>query len=388
MEIAKSLQQVQPSYIREILDAASAPDVISLAGGLPHPSSFPVELMRDTFHQLPDMPKVFQYTNTAGYTPLLDHLNQRYQLPASHQAVVTTGSQQGLDLIARAYIDPGDTVVMETPSYLGAMQVFGLVQAHIVTVNQNSDGPVLDELEACFKASNPKLFYAVPDFSNPTGISWSLTTRQAVAELCIRYNVTLVEDAPYRELRFAGDMLPMASDFCPEHALVLRSYSKIASPGLRIGVVTGLSDYIAPLIKVKQGADLHSSVPMQAVLLGLLEHKDFDLHLLRIRALYRECYESMAAALDAYLPEYCSYNKVDGGMFVWLEIPECDTFELAKTLLDEKVAVVPSAVFYPKHSKVKAALRLNYTNASAEEFEVAIQRISQVIRRNAETCVA
>ncbi len=223
MEIARSLQNVPSSYIREILSAASDPSVISLAGGLPDPDTFPIELMRSTFEGLCDKPEVFQYGTTAGYTPLLDFLSDYYQLPSNHSAVVCTGSQQGLDLVARAYINPGDTVVMEAPSYLGAMQVFGLVGANIVTVSQVTSGPNLEQLETCFKINSPKMFYAVPDFHNPTGVCWTLETRQKVAELCIQYNVAFIEDAPYRELRFTGEALPMVSTFCPDNSIVFRS---------------------------------------------------------------------------------------------------------------------------------------------------------------------
>ncbi|KAB0301446.1 PLP-dependent aminotransferase family protein [Vibrio fortis] len=377
MEIAKSLQQIQSSYIREILAAASDKNVISLAGGLPDEQTFPIELMKPTLENLANMPEVFQYGSTAGYGPLIDHLSDAYQLPESHTAMICTGSQQGLDLIARAYVDPGDTVVMEAPSYLGAMQVFGLVQANIVTVSQTEFGPNLDELEACFKQQAPKMFYAVPDFHNPTGVCWTLESRQQVAALCEQYNVAFIEDAPYRELRFTGSELPLVSSFCPDHSIVLRSFSKIASPGLRIGAVTGKRSYLEPLIKVKQGADLHSSVPMQALLLGLLKHQDFGLHMENIRNLYKSRYEVLFSELEQKLPQGCVLKPVDGGMFIWVEIPECDTFELAKSLLGNGVAVVPSPVFYPDANGAKAALRLNFTNANPDELREAVSRLAE-----------
>ena len=377
MEIAKSLQQIQSSYIREILAAASDKNVISLAGGLPDEQTFPIELMKPTLENLANMPEVFQYGSTAGYGPLIDHLSDTYQLPESHTAMICTGSQQGLDLIARAYVDPGDTVVMEAPSYLGAMQVFGLVQANIVTVSQTEFGPNLDELEACFKQQAPKMFYAVPDFHNPTGVCWTLESRQQVAALCEQYNVAFIEDAPYRELRFTGSELPLVSSFCPDHSIVLRSFSKIASPGLRIGAVTGKRSYLEPLIKVKQGADLHSSVPMQALLLGLLKHQDFVLHMENIRNLYKSRYEVLFSELEQKLPQGCALKPVDGGMFIWVEIPECDTFELAKSLLGNGVAVVPSPVFYPDANGARAALRLNFTNANPDELREAVSRLAE-----------
>lgn len=380
MEIAQSLQQIQSSYIREILNAASDKNVISLAGGLPDEKTFPIDLMKPTLERLSDMPEVFQYGNTAGYGPLLKHLNTRYNLPQSHSAMICTGSQQGLDLIARAYVNPGDTVVMEAPSYLGAMQVFGLVQANIETVSQTESGPDLAQLEHCFSTQSPKMFYAVPDFHNPTGVCWSLETRLQVAKLCIQYNVAFIEDAPYRELRFNGDPIALVSEFCPDHSIVLRSFSKIASPGLRIGAVTGKTSYLEPLIKVKQGADLHSSVPMQALLLGLLENDKFDQHIDSIRALYKERYLKLFSQLQNKLPEKCQLKPVDGGMFIWLSLPKCDTFDLAKLLLTKGVAVVPSPVFYPSSSNADTALRLNFTNSTLEELEKAVDCLTSVLK--------
>ncbi|SHO55161.1 aminotransferase-like domain-containing protein [Vibrio quintilis] len=380
METATSLQQIQSSYIREILSAASDENVISLAGGLPDQATFPTHLMAPTLKKLADMPEVFQYEQTAGYAPLLRFLSDEFSLPENHEALVCTGSQQGLDLLARAYINPGDPIVMESPSYLGAMQVFGLVQANILTVSQTEGGPDLAELEQHFAASAPKLFYAVPDFHNPTGVCWSAKTRKKVAALCIQYQVTLVEDAPYRDLRFSGETLPYVSQYCPDLAIVLRSFSKTVSPGMRLGVVTGKADFIQPMIKVKQGADLHTSVPMQALLLGLLQHEDFPDHLTQMRQLYRSRYQILSAQLQTQLPEGCTLNTVDGGMFVWLKLPECDPFKLATQLLTQGVAVVPSPVFYPPGStEIKPALRLNFTNSTPEELTKAVSCLAETL---------
>lgn len=380
MELTQALQQIQPSYIREILSDAQADGVISLAGGLPDGNTFPIALMEPSLTSLPERPALFQYGHTAGFAPLLDYFRQQYQLLDHHQALVCTGSQQGLDLIARAFVNPGDKVVMEAPSYLGALQVFGLAQASVISVSQQADGPNLEELEACFTNQSPKLFYAVPDFHNPTGVSWSLAVRQKVAQLCLQYDVTLIEDVPYRELRFKGEILPLVSSFCPDQALVLRSFSKIAAPGMRMGVVTGKGEWIAPLIKVKQCADLHSSVPMQAVLLDLLQHPNFDQHILTLRSIYQERYQCLAEQLRTKLPQGCEFNEVDGGMFIWLTLPECDDFVLAKAALKNKVAVVPSTVFYQQGEKVTPALRLNFTNATVEELVEAVDRLVTVIK--------
>ncbi len=385
MELTHALQQIQPSYIREILRDAQAPGVISLAGGLPDGDHFPIALMEKSLASLAQNPALFQYGQTAGYGPLLDYFRSQFKLPEHHESLVCTGSQQALDLIARAYVNPNDKVVMEAPSYLGALQVFGLAQADILSVSQQADGPNLAELEACFAEQSPKLFYAVPDFHNPTGVTWSLEVRQKVAQLCQQYQVTLVEDVPYRELRFTGEMLPLVSSFCPDQALVLRSYSKIATPGMRMGVVSGKSEWIAPLVKVKQSADLHSSIPMQAVLLDLITHPDFPSHIEKLRVLYQERYLSFAEQLQAKLPQGCHFNPVEGGMFVWLTLPECDDFALAKAALTNKVAVVPSSVFYKKGERITPGLRLNFTNATAEELVSAVERLVDVIKQECKT---
>ena len=377
---ATSLQNIKPSYIREILSVANSADIISLAGGLPDQATFPLALMQDSLNNLTNLPSLFQYGNTAGYAPLLSYFKKHYQIPSSHDAIVCTGSQQGLDLIARAFVNPHDKVVMEAPSYLGAIQVFGLAQAKIESVSQQADGPNLQALEACFAQKDITLFYAVPDFHNPTGVCWSLAVRKKVGQLCQQYNVTLIEDAPYRELRFSDNDLPLASSFCPDHSLVLRSFSKIATPGIRLGLVSGKSDWIAALNTIKQAADLHSSMPMQAVLLDLLQHQEFPNHLEQLRNLYHERCQVLIHLLTHELPSYCKVNKVDGGMFVWLLLPSCDVDALAKSALTKGVAVVPSSVFYHQETKNESALRLNFTNANTEELTEAVKRLAKVIK--------
>lgn len=387
MKLAKSLQIIKPSYIREILSVANSPEIISLAGGLPDQATFPLSLMKNSLSHLTNLPSLFQYGNTAGYAPLLEYFKTCYQLPSSHDGIVCTGSQQGLDLIARAFINPDDKVAMEAPSYLGAIQVFGLAQATIESIPQQDDGPDLQELEACFSQQNITLFYAVPDFHNPTGVCWSLTVRKKVAELCQRYDVTLIEDVPYRELRFSGDVLPLVSSFCPNHSMVLRSFSKIATPGIRLGLVTGRSDWIAPLNKVKQAADLHSSIPMQAVLLDLLQHEEFPNHLEKLRKLYRERCQTLIDNIKHELPSYCHVNTVQGGMFIWLLLPKCNIDALAKSALESGVAVVPSSVFYQETNNTTSALRLNFTNANTAELGEAIKRLNTVIKKHCENKV-
>lgn len=380
MQIAQSLQQIQPSYIREILQAASQPDVISLAGGLPAIEQLPNDLLTKVVETLPQQTALFQYGLTAGYAPLLTYLNHHYQVPSDHSGVICTGSQQALDIVARTFIDSGDHIVLEAPSYLGALQVFGLAQAQIHNVQQRQDGPDLKQLEALFSQHNVKLFYAVPDFHNPTGICWSLTTRQQVAELCKQFNVGFIEDVPYRALRFSGEDLPLVSSFCPEQSVVLRSFSKIASPGIRLGYATAQESWINAMIKVKQATDLHSSLPMQALLLGLLKDKRFDTHLMHIRQLYQERYHHLRQALLEQLPAgNYTVSPVCGGMFLWLLLPPCNVDKVAQAALENGVAVVPSSVFYQQRGEAQPALRLNFTYASKIQLEIAAKRLTQVL---------
>ena len=383
IELARHLTHIQPSYIREILDAATAPGVISLAGGLPASELFPLQLFREALNSLSDTPEVFQYGATQGYQPLLEYLQQSNDIPETHGTLICNGSQQALDLIARAFINPNDGVAMEAPSYLGALQVFGIAQARIETVPQLSDGPDLNALASLFEKGKIKLFYAVPDFHNPTGICWSLDTRQKVADLCRRHDVALVEDAPYRKLRFHGCELPLVSSFCPERALTLNSFSKISAPGLRIGMVTAPKEWLSPLITIKQSSDLHTNLPLQAMLLFLLRHSGFPLHLDNIRAEYAERYTALTMALKEQLTIEHTYKHVEGGMFIWLALPACDPLQVARAALDEGVAVVPGDVFFQNaiQSKQEPALRLNFSHTHPDRLAESIARLNRAIKK-------
>jgi DNA-binding transcriptional MocR family regulator len=379
MQLAHSVQQLQPSYIREILKAASSPDIISLAGGLPAQEYFPLNLMKSSIENLTNYPRLFQYGETIGYQPLIDFLKSVYKTREEDALLITSGSQQGLDLIARSFINPGDKVVLESPSYIGALQVFSLAQADIITVPLTPCGPDVERLETLFSTGDIKFFYVIPDFHNPTGISWDLATRKRVAELCTQYNVCLIEDCPYRELRFHGEELPLVSSFCPDHAFVLRSFSKIATPGIRIGVVTTLSKWINILVKVKQAADLHTAIPMQHVLLELLSHEKFPEHIVQIRKVYGERCDALLHALHEKLSLLGKANPVDGGMFLWFSLHQnADPMQFAQDALKVGVALVPSTVFYMQHQKSEPSLRLNFSNTPPDRLEKAVSRLSTI----------
>lgn len=378
MKPNKQVQNMQPSYIREILAAAKSNNMISLAGGLPDSEHLPIQPLLMEMHKLASIPEVFQYGETIGYQPLIDFLTSKYQLPTATSLMITNGSQQGLDLIARTFIDQGAAVVMEAPSYLGAIQTFGLAQANIQTVEQNNDGPDLNQLEHLFVSAKPKLFYTVPDFHNPTGVCWSLDIRKEVARLCQKHEVVLIEDAPYRELRFTGKTLPMVSTFCQDQSIILRSYSKTTAPGIRLGSVYGPIELIKPMLKVKQAADLHTGQPMQAALLGLLSAPNFGDHLARLQGLYASRFGAISEALVPLIGMGCHLTKVEGGMFVWLSLVNGNPSKIAESALKNQIAVVPSDVFYLKENAAPA-LRLNYSHSNERELTKAIEKLTQVI---------
>ncbi|MDX2421856.1 MAG: PLP-dependent aminotransferase family protein [Amphritea sp.] len=378
MKFARYAESLDVSYIREILCTAGQPGMISMAGGLPASSLLPVELVRATCDSLADNPQLFQYGNSQGYGPLIETLNQAS--PTTKPWLICNGSQQALDLIARALLEPGDKVIAEVPAYLGALQAFQLTGAVVCPLTSHTTGPDLNQLEDYFKAGNIKLFYSVPDFHNPTGRVWSTDTRIAVANLCRHYGVTLVEDAPYRELRFAGEQLGSLSDLCPEQSISLKSFSKIGFPGLRVGAMSGPAEFIAIAERIKQATDLHTGIPQQAIINALLNHPEFPDHLTRLRRGYQDRYQHLSSELTQQLGDRISFDTVEGGMFIWITLTEGNGSEVAARALQQKVAVVPGAAFYPAGSNQEDhSLRLNFSNTDPELFPEAVARLARAL---------
>ncbi|MCJ8300228.1 MAG: PLP-dependent aminotransferase family protein, partial [Pseudomonadales bacterium] len=379
---SSALQNLMPTYIREILSASQSNGVISFAGGLPATESFPLDLMQQAFNDLTQHSDLFQYAQTQGYDPLLTFLRQSYQTLDSHDLLMTSGSQQGLDLIARVYINPGDKVVVEYPSYLGALQVFQLAQAQLLTVPQLGEGPDLSKLQLIFASQKVKFFYLIADFHNPTGICYSLQVRQSIAKLCQQYQVTIIEDAPYRELRFSGETLPLVSSFYPQGSIVLRSFSKIACPGMRLGSIEAPRDWIQQLITVKQISDIHLNTVLQYVLLQLLTHAEFPGHLLKLRQLYGDRHDLMLQQIQSTMGDRVTVEPVSGGMFLWLTLNRqsaVDMMNLAIQALEAGVAFVPGAVFTPDQDGLNASCRLNFSHSGAADICTGIQRLAKII---------
>lgn len=381
-EIVKHIANSKPSYIREILSVTDSEDIISLAGGLPCPELFPMHIIEKALSDISQDSRLFQYAQSVGHPTLIHQLSRRYDLADTHGLMITSGSQQGIDLCIRAFIEKGDKVVVENPSYLGALQLFEMAQAHVLGVQQEPDGPNLVQLEAHFAKGNIKLFYAVPDFHNPTGCCWSLSKRESVAALCIKYDVALIEDAPYRKIRFSGDELPTVSSFCPNHAITLSSLSKLVSPALRVSSLIAPIRWFSAIIKIKQAIDLHTSVPMQQLAADILSHQEFDIHVEKICLSYKARYDALAKELNTLDQEKYSFQAVEGGMFVWLKVPNCDTLALANDALKQGVAVVPGSEFsVTKSSKNDeiSSLRLNFSHNSVSRIQEGIRRLKPVL---------
>ena len=378
------------SFIREILKVTADPSIISFAGGLPHPELFPVkELQKAAEDVLAEAgPAALQYSTTEGHPLLREAIAARYAAKgvdvAPEQVLITTGSQQCLDILGKILVDPGDVVVMERPGYLGAIQSFGMFEPVFETVPFMEDGRLdLGKLEEVFAATRPKIFYAVPNFQNPSGMTYDLETRQALVELLKKYpDVLFVEDDPYGELRFAGTFQPPVFSLAGGHSVLLGSFSKIVSPGMRLGwmVVTDKNLYDVA-VRAKQASDLHTSTFNQHVMARFLADNDINKHIGRIRQRYGEQCTVMCDLLDTEMPQNIRYTRPEGGMFVWLELPPgCQAMELFDHAIAAKVAFVPGMPFYVD-GKGENTLRLNFSNSDPEKIKEGMRRFAGCVKK-------
>ena len=383
-KFARRMGTVHRSFIREILKVTADSEIISFAGGLPNPELFPVGVMDVASHEVFTEigSSALQYSTTEGDAGLRAIIAKRYErrgLTVDPDSIlVTTGSQQILDITAKVFLDRGDKVVIERPGYLGAIQAFSFFEPEFVTVSLESDGPNLEELEAAFK-DGAKCFYAVPNFQNPSGVSYSLEKRQKVAALLDKYNVIFIEDDPYGELRFIGEDLPSVYSFCKGPCLLCGSFSKIAAPGFRIGWVVAQKDIYDKLVIAKQASDLHTSTVAQSIMRRYLETNDIESHVALIRERYGHQREVMVEMIRRYFPEGVTITEPEGGMFLWATLPEnisaMDLFDIA---IKEKVAFVPGRPFYVDGSG-ENTLRLNFSNSDEARIEEGIKRLGKSI---------
>ena len=378
--ISRRAQQLTSSAIREILKVTERPEVISFAGGLPSPASFPVAAMEAaTARVFADNPQAaLQYAATEGYLPLREFVARRHGAPVE-RVLITTGSQQALDLIAKVMIDPGSKVLVETPSYLGALQAFSLFEPEFVSIPSDDKG-LLPEALTPELTAGARFLYALPNFQNPTGRRLPLDRREALVARAKEQGVLLVEDDPYGALSYTGDQLPSLLSMNPDGVIYMGSFSKILAPGMRLGYVIAPPELHFKLCQAKQASDLHTPTFTQRVAYETIRDGLLDTHIPTIRELYGKQCQYMLDALKRHMPEGVTWNAPEGGMFIWMELPEgLDSMVILEEAVKRNVAYVPGAPFYASNPK-RNALRLAFVTVSAERIEQGVAILGELFR--------
>jgi 2-aminoadipate transaminase len=385
--VADRMRTITSSPVRDILALTASADVISFAGGLPAPEVFDTDGIRAAFdHVLTTRPRrALQYSTTEGDPALRAAIAARStarNLPTGpDDLLITCGSQQGLTLLAAVLLNPGDTVLVEQPSYLAALQCFSMAGARLVTVPGDGEGLDPGALADLIRRERPRLLYTIPTFQNPTGRTLPLARRRAVAEIAARAGVWIVEDDPYSELRYRGAPVPPIAVLpgAEDRTIALSTLSKIVAPGLRIGWLRAPTALLRQLVIAKQAADLHTSTVDQAAAARYLTTADVDEHVARLRAVYAPRRDAMIAALPATLPQGSTWSDPDGGMFVWARLPgRVDTAALLPTALDHGVAFVPGAPFFATDPD-RATLRLSFVTNPVDTIAGGLARLGAAL---------
>jgi 2-aminoadipate transaminase len=382
--LAKRAHKMNPSVIREILKVTEKPGIISFAGGLPSPKTFPVEAFAAACETVlrTDGRAALQYAASEGYRPLCEWVaaSMPWEVSAD-QVLITTGSQQGLDLVAKVLIVEGSKVLVETPTYLGALQAFTPMEPAIVSVDSDAEGVDVDDLVA--KAQGARFLYVLPNFQNPTGRSMSEARRAALVARAAAIGLPLVEDNPYGDLWFDQPPPKPLTARNPDGCIYLGSFSKVLAPGLRLGYVIAPSAIMPKLLQAKQAADLHSPSFNQRMVSEVLKDGFIDRHVPTIRALYKSQCHAMLEALQKEMAGLdVVWNSPDGGMFLWVRLPEgMNAVELLPKAVDKGVAFVPGAAFYADHADPRT-LRLSFVTASVEEIHIGIAALAAAIRED------
>jgi len=398
---AKRMRGMSSSAIRELLKLTQQSDIISFAGGLPAPELFPVEEFRAATDRVlvKHGSEAMQYSTTEGYEPLREFIvlkMAQYNIQAAQENVlITSGSQQALDLIGKILINPGDMILTERPTYLGALQAWRAYEAEFVTVPIDGDGMQTEQLEEALCAG-PKFMYILPNFQNPGGVTLSLERRQALINVTDRYGIPLIEDDPYGELRFEGEHLPplvvldaeklnsrtpagSAHGFYRGNVIYLSTFSKTLAPGLRLGWIVAPTEVVRECVKAKQGMDLHTSSFVQMVAYEVLKDGFLKDHVHRIRQVYRERRDIMLDAMARHFPPGVRWTRPHGGLFLWVTLPEIvDAGAVLERAVANKVAFVPGTAFYPDGSGHNT-FRLNFSNAQPEQIKIGIKRLGEVL---------
>ena len=388
-KISDKFVNMKPSAIREIFKSLGKPGCISFAAGNPSPESFPVEdikrIAADILTQEPIT--ALQYGITEGYPKLRELVSQRlkrlYNIGTEDDdTIIVTGGQQGIELTCKVMCNEGDVVICENPSFIGALNAFRSLGAELKGVPLKDDGIDLEALEAALKSSpRAKLLYLIPSFQNPAGITSTLENRKAVYEMARKYDIVIIEDNPYGDLRFEGENVPSYKSFDVDGRVVYcGSFSKILSSGMRVGTLTANKELVSKIVVAKQVEDVHTNVFFQMVCARYMQECDLEAHIEKIRALYRHKSSLMLKALDEYMPADVKFTRPQGGIFLWCSLPEgYELSEFVKRCSEKNVFVVPGTAFLPDESEPTRSFRLNYSMPSDEEIERGIKLLAQVV---------
>lgn len=385
---AGRIGRVHRSFVTEILGVTENPAVISFAGGIPNPTYFPVREVADAAAKVlaEDGGSALQYTTTQGFPPLRQYIADRYRSKYGVDAdpadiVITNGSQQAFDLIGKVILEPRDRVVMERPAYHGALQAFSLFDVQFAQVPLLEDGPDLGALSDALDSAPSKLYYGVPSFQNPSGLTYSLRKREQVADLLASHDMVMVEDDPYGEIRFEGQDLPPVKKFLSDNTILLGTFSKTVAPGFRLGWAWARRDIIERLVLAKQAADFHSDNVAQRVIYRYLADNDLDAHIALLKKVYRRQHDWMLAAIERHIPKGVRYTRPQGGMFVYLTLPvglsSMDLFELATK---RDVAFVPGRAFHAGGEGGDDSLRLSFATCDEAQMDEGMRRLGSAMR--------
>ena len=382
------IRTLRPSCVRDIMRAASSRDIISFAGGLPNPRLFPIDALAEAAARvLKDHgARALQYSSSEGYAPLREYvaetcLRRRGICASADDILITNGSQQALDLIGKVFIEPGDVVLMESPAYLSAIQAFELFQPKFAPIRLNGDGLDLHLLAEQLERRCPKLVYLVPNFQNPTGTCYSAENRCAVAHLLRMYDTVLVEDDPYRELRFEGEDLPPVCRHPDQQALLTGTFSKVLSPALRLGWVYARANVRRHLVVAKQASDLCTSDLTQRIVHECLIRFDLERHIAELRREYRHQRDRMLYWIQTLFPEGTRHTVPQGGMFIWVTLPGNVAAEsLLAATAKQGVVFAPGRSFYPGTPEINT-LRLNFTHADDASMEKGLRILAHEVRK-------
>jgi len=393
---AYRMKGMKSSVIRELLKLTQKPEMISFAGGLPAPEVFPVQAFQEAASRaLSESPEIaLQYGTTEGYAPLRELIaarSARYGLKVGAANIsITSGSQQALDLLGRLFINRGDRIIVENPTYLGAIQAWNAYGADYLPVPMDEDGMITSELEKALR-KGAKFIYVLPNFQNPSGVTLSLKRRQELVELADRYGVPIVEDDPYGQIRFEGEHLPPLSVVDSQYrgengenydgnVIYLSTFSKLLAPGLRIAWVVGAETVIRKLVQAKQSADLHTSSFNQVAVYEVSKNNFLDEHVKLIRATYKERRDAMLEAMDELFPSGVTWTRPQGGMFLFVHLPEgMDATEIFKTAVERNVAYVPGAAFHAAGGG-ENTMRMNFSYSTPDKIREGIARLGTLLK--------